>query len=227
MMSGLSRLLPVHHIRVMPILCIILLGSCMIPSFVSAADEDGYSGGWMKAPTWLLDRIDTKDMPDLFIPKNVTGKTEEKATVSSYVQNGNDLLAGGSYEDAKKNFEGAIGLSTLSFEAWLGRGQALEGLNRSQSSLESYEKAIGLSKKKDSAWAAYAGKGRISLDIGQYQVAADAFQKAIDIFNGAGSDAEEQLMNLYLGLGKAKQNLGEDAAASIALQKAKEMGAEV
>lgn len=219
-----SLLLALQDTRtILPVLFLVLVISGIIPSSVSA--EEGYTQGWMGAPNWLLARMDTSNMPDLFIPKNLTDESKEIPTVSSYVQNGNDLLAGGSFDAAKKSFEGAIGLNSLSFDAWLGRGYALEGLKRYQSALESYEKAIELSRNKELAWAAYAGKGRVSSELQQYPVAKDVLEKSIDLFNSPKSGTTEDLVSLYEELAKVKQNLGDEAGASAALKKAEELKA--
>jgi tetratricopeptide (TPR) repeat protein len=218
-------LLSLQDIRmVLPLLFIILAVFGIIPSSVSAESE--YTQGWLGAPDWVLDRIDKSILPDLFIPKIQTGESEEIHTVSSYVQDGNDLLASGSFDAAKRSFEGAIGLNSRSFDAWLGKGYALEGLKRYQSALESYEKAIDLSKNKVLAWAAYAGKGRTSFELQQYQVAGDAISKSIDMFDRSKSGTTEDLINLYLGLAKAKEKLGEEADASYAHKMADELKTE-
>ena len=161
-------------------------------------------------------------MPDLFIPKNLQ-ESNDVPTVSSYLEDGNDFLISGSYNDAKNSFEKVIGLNHQSFDAWLGRGYALEGLTRYQSALESYEKAIVLSKNQEYAWAAYAGRGRVSLELQLYQVAERAFEKSIELFDGVGSGTNEDLINIYTGLLQAKQNLGDEFGAAAAEDMVKEL----
>jgi len=200
---------------------LILVVFGMIPSSVSAESE--YTHGWLSAPDWVLARIDKNILPDLFIPKNLTGKSEEIPTVTSYVQEGNDLLASSSFEAAKESFDGAIVLNSRSFDAWLGKGYALEGLKRYQSALESYEKAIGLSNNKVRAWVAYAGKGRALLELQQFQAAGDAFAKSISMFDRSKSGTVEELSDLYRDLAKAKAKIGDEVEASYAQRMADEL----
>lgn len=213
---------PNQDIRmILPIFSLILLIFCMIPSSVSAESE--YTQGWLSAPDWVLDRIDKSILPDLFIPKNLTGDSEEIPTVTSYVQQGNDLLDSNSFEAAKTQFDGAIGLNSRSFDAWLGKGYALEGLKRYQSALESYEKAIELSNNKIRAWAAYAGKGRALFELQQYQTAGDAYEKSISMFDRSKSGTTEELSVLYRELAEVKAKVGDEAEASYAQRMADEL----
>lgn len=218
---GISPL-PDQDFRTTPLivfLVVMVLG--LVSSVVSA--EEGYSQGWLGAPDWVLDRMDTSILPDFYYPRNVTSERDEIPTVSSAVNEGNDLLAAGSFNEAKKSFEEAIGLNFRSFDAWLGRGYALEGLKRFLSALESYDKAIALSGTKDSAWAAYAGKGRISLELHQYEDAEKAFEISIEKLNSSESGTTEELIDLYIGLAEAKENLGDEYGASVALREAEEL----
>ena len=89
-------------------LVIILVVLGLIPSLVSA--KEGYTQGWLGAPDWVLDRMDTSIMPDLFIPKNLQ-ESNDVPTVSSYLEDGNDFLLSGSFNDAKRSFEKAIELN--------------------------------------------------------------------------------------------------------------------
>jgi tetratricopeptide (TPR) repeat protein len=195
----------------------LIVCSLIPPSFA----EEGYSQGWMGIPDWVLNRMDTSYLPDFFIPRNLTDEEEEVVpTVSSYVATGNNHLAGGAYNEAKQSFEGAIGLNINSFDAWLGRGHALEGLKRYQSAEESFDKAIRLCRNKDLAWAAYAGKGRVLLELYQYEESVKAYKKAITEFLSVDKGSRDDLINLYLGLAKAEEKVGNIAEASYALNQA-------
>ncbi len=186
---------------------ILLLVVCFVPSLVSA--DDGYTQGWLGAPDWVLDRTDTSILPDFYYPRDTTGVDEESPVFSSAISKGNELIAGGSYIDAKNQFEVAIGLNPRSYDAWLGRGLALEKSKRIQTALESYQHAITLSDMGDSTWAAYAGVGRTSLVLGQYQSAKIAFEESIALVKESISSDQAALPELYDGLAEAQQKLGD------------------
>jgi tetratricopeptide (TPR) repeat protein len=218
----LPRLFLAQIVRmILPASCIVLavLGTVSLPASAE------YTQGWLYTPDYILERMDTSSFPDIFIPKNLSGQSEPVPTVTSYVDEGNDLLASSSFEAAKRSFDGAIGLNPRSFDAWIGKGSALEGLKRYQSALDSYDEAIGLSHNKVKAWAAYAGKARILYELQQYQAAGDAYAKAISMFDRSKSGTHEEFMNLYLGLAKAKEAVGDEAEASYARGMADELGA--
>ncbi len=173
--------------------------------------QEGYSQGWLGAPDWVLDRIDTSILPDFYYPRNISEVHEDLPTVTGSIASGNDMLAGGSYLDAKTQFEKAIAINSRSYEAWLGRGYALEGLKRYQSALESYEKAILYSTNKESAWAAYAGKGRTLLALNQYELAEKAFENSIQKLEQTGVGYNEELVDLYSGLAGIQERKGAES----------------
>ncbi len=186
----------------------ILVFLFMISPLASA--DEGYTQGWLGAPDWVLDRTDTSILPDFYYPRNISGTDIEIPTVSSSIAKGNTLLAGGSFLDAKRQFEEAIRLNSRSFDAWLGLGYALEGSKRYQSAVDSYKTAISLSGGEESAWAAYAGLGRVSLALGQYEAAEQAFQTAIRMGEETGYADTDQMQSLYDNLAKARQKMGNE-----------------
>lgn len=169
----------------------------------------------MGSPDWVRDRMDTSILPDFFFPRDEDSESKELPTVTSHVKTGNDLLAGGAYLDAKKSFESAIALNPNSYEAWIGRGFAMEGLARDQSALESYEKAISLSARKETAWASYAGKGRMSLNLNQYADAEHAFERAITLFDQDPLGTSDDYQQLTEGLAEAQAKQGASPAYSV------------
>lgn len=175
--------------------------------------EDGYTQGWLGTPDWVLDRTDTSILPDFYIPRNVSGHPLDIPTVSSSIGHGNDLLASESFLDAKKQFETAIRLNSRSYDAWLGLGYALEGSKRYQSAIDSYKTAISLSGGEDSAWAAYAGLGRVSLILGQYAAAEQAFLTALSLMDDNGYGDAQDRQALENGLAEAKQYQGNEYGA--------------
>ena len=206
------------------ILSVLLMSivSCGLVFPVSASDA-GYTQGWMGVPNWVLDRMDTSIMPDSYIPKNTTSNGEEKPTLKSYINSGNTFLVSGSFTEAKQSFENAIALNPGSFDAWTGRGMALEGLKRYQTALDSYVRAISFSDSKSNVWLAYAGKGRVSYKLQDYLTASKALETAIDEFAGSGESNIEDLINMYEKLADAKTKLGELNAAADALKKAQDL----
>lgn len=178
--------------------------------------DDGYTQGWLGAPDWVLDRTDTSILPDFYYPRNISGTNVEIPTVSSSIAKGNELLAGESFLDAKRQFEEAIRLNFRSFDAWLGMGYALEGSKRYQSAVESYQTAISLSGGEESAWVAYAGLGRVSLTLGQYQTAEQAFQTAIKMIEEMRYADTDEMKKLYDELAEARQKQGNGFGAVFA-----------
>ena len=207
----------------LPLLISALVGCSLLSVPVHA--EAGYTQGWMGAPDWSIAWMKSGefDLPEYIYPKNINATKEVKPTTSSYISNGNSLLTGGSYAEAKQNYESAIKLSPQSFDAWVGRGYALEGLKRSQTALDSYEKAIGFSASTKYAWTAQAGKGRMMSILQRYDDAAEAFRAAIDAFEGPGAGTPEELIKIYLELAEAAQKSGDTEGSSAALSKAEEL----
>jgi tetratricopeptide (TPR) repeat protein len=186
--------------------------------------DDGYTqGSPLGAPDWLLQRLDTSIAPDFYTPSNKSTTEVIIPSVSSYLTAGNNLLIAGSYSDAKHDFESAIGLKPDSYEAWLGRGMALEGMKRYQTAIDSYEKAISLSESETGAWVAYAGKGRVLIHLQKYEDAVKAFETAIDEFSRSGSLDIEDLVHMYEKLASAQEMLGNTSAAEDAARKAEDL----
>lgn len=174
---------------------------------IMVSGEEGYTGGWMGMPDWVMYRMDTSLLPDITYPRIPTNLEDIKPDVSSLISQGDRFLASGSYADAKNVFEEAINLDSDSFDAWLGRGQALEALNRTLSAEDSYTKAISLSDNAANVWAAYAGKGRTLSAQNRYQDAVKAFNRALSLF-GDGIGSTDDLTKIYTGLAFAQQKLG-------------------
>ncbi len=199
---------------------------CIFAASVSADAGSGYTQGWLGAPDWVLERMDTSIMPDLYIPKNTSEQAESvPPSVGAYIREGNNLLTSGSYGGAKNSFEKAINLKANSFDAWAGRGMALEGLKRYQSALDSYEKAISFAGENAGAWIAYAGKGRVCYHLKEYGDAEKALERAIDRFAGSGEVNIEDLINMYEKLSDSREKLGDSAGAADAAKKAADLRA--
>ncbi|MFH0968518.1 MAG: tetratricopeptide repeat protein [Methanobacteriota archaeon] len=204
------------------LIAVLMSGGILISPVMAV---DGYTQGWMGAPDWVMAEKEggNFDLPDFFYPKDVNTTKGEEPNLSSYIEHGNKLLAGGSFAEAKQNYEKAIGISSNSYDAWVGRGYALEGLKRSQTALDSFEKAIGFSNSIDHNWIAYAGKGRVLTVLQRYKDATEAFRSAIDAFEAQSSGTLEDHVMLYQGLAEAAQKSGDMEESSAALGKAEEL----
>lgn len=222
MRSVLTRIAsPVHGWMSRVVLGCFLAG--ILFSLPALADSGYTQGSPLGAPDWLLERLDPEITPDFYKPSNTSTTEVIIPSVSSYLTAGHNLLIAGSYADAKRDFESAIGLKPDSFEAWLGRGMALEGLQRYQTALDSYEKAISLSESEAGAWVAYAGKGRILIHMQKYSQAVEALQTAIDEFTLSGSLNIEDLIHMYEKLAVAEEKQGNITAAAEATEKAQSL----
>jgi len=192
---------------------------CLLP--LPASAEDGYSGGApIGAPNWILERMDTSILPDYYLPPNTTNDQVRAPTATSHLTNGNKLLTSGSFAEAKIAFENAIEVKPESYDAWVGRGLALEGLNRDMTAIESYEKAISYAPNDGSSWVAHGGKGRVLLNLNKYQEADDSFETAIEEYARSGSSNMDDLTSLYNHLAETKTKLGLVDEATAAKEKA-------
>ncbi|HWQ68231.1 MAG TPA: tetratricopeptide repeat protein [Methanospirillum sp.] len=203
-----------------PVLVIII--SCLIVP-LPAFGETGYTQKWMGSSAWINEKVNESEIiVDLYDQMK-----QDKALTSkevSYVNTGKELLAASSFADARLYFEEATTFEPLAFEAWCGRGYALEGLMRYQTALSSYDYAISYAKESKYAWVPYAGKARSLLETQQYQKATTAYNLAITKYTDSGADASSDLGNLYAGLAESYQKQGNTEKEAEALKKAEEFG---
>lgn len=219
MRSVLSSLYLKDSGWILPVLMMVVVASVLLSPPVRADDYGYTEGAPLGAPNWLLERMDTSSLPEYYLPRNTTGEQVNVPTASSYISSGNNLLVSGSFADAKLAFENAVQLKPGSYDAWVGRGLALEGLKRYQTAIDSYEKAIGFAPDDGSSWIAYGGKGRVSLELNKYQDASDALERAIDEYARSGASNMDDLSSLYSHLAEAKNKLGLNAEATAAKEK--------
>ncbi len=183
----------------------IILSAILIISPVSA--EIGYTEKWMDSPAWLQERVAVSTFePILFRGAELNINLSQ--STQNYINTGKDYLVASSFNDAKTSFDTALGKEPESFDAWFGRAYSLEALKRYQSAVESYDSAIKFSKLNKNSYLAYAGKGRSSLETRKFQDAADAFEKAIEIFQSSFQNNLTELSHLQEGLADARKNLG-------------------
>ncbi|MDD1728901.1 MAG: tetratricopeptide repeat protein [Methanospirillum sp.] len=203
----------------LPALVIMGVLFCFCTTAVTA--DDGYTDGApLGAPNWILERMDTSIMPDYYLPPNTTSDEVRVPTATSYINSGNTLLTSGSFAEAKGAFENAINMKSDTYDAWVGRALALEGLKRYQTSEESYRKAISLAAADGSAWVAHAGVGRVLIELKKYEDAAASLETAIDEYAKSGSTNIDDLASIYNHLAEAKNKLGLADEAAAAKEKA-------
>ncbi|MFH0968517.1 MAG: tetratricopeptide repeat protein [Methanobacteriota archaeon] len=193
---------------------LLIMGAVCITTISPVSAEYGYTQKWMGSPDWLEEKANASMEPDLY--KQMQKGSEAINSTYTLINEGKDLLRGGDYNEAISDFKWAIDADSEMFDAWLGHGMALEGLKRYQSSLDSYEAAIGLAKSNKNAWIPYAGKARALLELQKYQESVSAFTLAIDKYGKSGSENKTDLENLNAGLADAKEKLGTKTAANVA-----------
>jgi tetratricopeptide (TPR) repeat protein len=178
----------------------------------------------MGPPTWLFEKLPGATFePSLF--KGAELNIDIGFVVHDYINDGKDFLNEGLFFDAKISFDNALSRKPDSYDAWLGRAYSLEALKRYQFAVESYDTAIRYSDNEKYAYLAYAGKGRSSLENRNYQDAADAFVRAIELYPESADYDRDNLADCYAGLADALQNLGKTAESDEATRKAEDINA--
>ncbi len=87
------------------------------------------------------------------------------------------LLALKRYSEALNTYEKAIQINPDSaWQAWLGRGQALDKLGKNQEALESFDRVLSFNPAASQAWQ---GKADIYLELQQYSAAQKALDKLL------------------------------------------------
>lgn len=204
--------------------CLAIIGLFFLPGIVTAGEDGWTHGSLFSAPDWLLDMYSDEDKQmsgglDYF-GYNATKPTEKPPTYKEYLKDGWGYIEAQNYADAKTSFEKAINLNQTSYDAWYGKGLALENLKRYLSAIESYNKAISNSKKAGDSWEVYAGLGRTYLATNQYEKSKEAFNSAITLYEKARAHNSDELSEIYSNLAQVLEKLGDTQGAKDALEKA-------
>ncbi|NLV25889.1 MAG: tetratricopeptide repeat protein [Methanomicrobiales archaeon] len=203
-------------------ICIILAGLAL-PTMVTAVEEEYSQGLIFNTPKFLIEQFDDeyKNMSNLdYWGTRSAEPTPVVPTYQNYVTEGWAYLEAGSYRDAGKSFEKAINLNSTSYDAWYGKGLALENQKRYLSAIDSYTRSLSYSKKPETSWGPNAGLGRSYLLVQQYEKARDVLTLAISQYEQAEELLPEELASMYRNLAKALEVLGELDAAQIAIESA-------
>ncbi len=194
------------------VLMVLLVSGLSFLVVAATADEDGMTGGFMHMPTWLYNKRVAEGATDTFLMSDVIGgplpTVTPDPTYANYIDEGNTALSGGAYREAIKAYESAIAIKPKSFDGWLGKAQALEGLKRYQSAIDAYDTALGYRSTSEGVWMAYGGKARCSLELNQFKEAIGLFEKAITSYENSGADDEEAYQALLDGLDEANSQYG-------------------
>lgn len=176
------------------------------------ADDDGMTGGYMHMPTWLYNKRVAEGATDTFLMSEVIGgplpTVTPDPTYANYIAEGNAALAGSAYREAIKAYENAIALKPKSFDGWLGKAQALEGLKRYQSAIDAYDTALGYQSTSEGVWIAYGGKAHCYLELNKFKEAIGLYEKAIKSYENSGDENEEAYQALLDGLEEANSSFG-------------------
>ena len=94
------------------------------------------------------------------------------------VSEAGDYIGAGNYEKALEVLEKALKLDPTNEKGWMGKGYALNELERYQDALDDFKKALELDPKDAMAWA---GMGMVFINLDQYEDATESLQKAVDL----------------------------------------------
>lgn len=234
--SGITR-----YICVLSILIFVSVANLFAPVM---ADE-----GYMAIPSWALQHQD--EMMGKYSDQSVEsmiGGQEMKSSSSSSTDNSvlnnttptpatptsgidkmidaaNEQLKSKAFSDASDSFNKIILIDSTSFAANYGKGQALEGLNKSSDALDSYRNAIQYNSRSSApVWEAYAAEGRIMHDLGRNLQAIGALEQGISLFPAKSESSDKtELAKMLKIKGDAETALGKTTDAKASYQKAKEI----
>jgi len=106
-------------------------------------------------------------------------------STQGWLEQGNELIANGSYEEAVSAFDKVIQTDPNNKIAWINEGAALTRLNKTDEALKAYQKALEITNKTLEAnphdAMAWSEKGLLLHNVGDYDGAAEAFDNATNI----------------------------------------------
>ena len=106
-------------------------------------------------------------------------------STEGWLEQGNELIANGSYEEAVSAFDKVIQTDPNNKIAWLNEGAALTRLNKTDEALKAYQEALEITNKTLEAnpqdAMAWSEKGLLLHNVGDYEGAVEAFDNATNI----------------------------------------------
>jgi|SRR5208337_3830762 len=102
----------------------------------------------------------------------------DEITISELLQSANNLSKSKRYSEALPILQSILILDPNNALAWNAKGDAFDGLEKSQDALEAYDKAISINPNLASAWN---GKGCALCKLGKYQDTLDVCNRALSI----------------------------------------------
>ncbi|MFB3765157.1 MAG: tetratricopeptide repeat protein [Methanotrichaceae archaeon] len=103
--------------------------------------------------------------------------TAQENTTNYWLNEGQSLMANGSFEQAYQAYDKAIQIDPESANAWCGKGFALFELRKYEEAIKAYGKALEIDPKNVDAWS---GRGTTLGQIGRYAESLEAYDKAIE-----------------------------------------------
>lgn len=95
-----------------------------------------------------------------------------------YINRGYDFFYKNKFEKALRNYEEAIKIEPDNFNAWVGKGLALDKLSRFKEELKASEKCIELKPNESFPWS---NKGSSLIDLKRYEEALEPIKKSLEI----------------------------------------------
>ncbi|MEM9244312.1 MAG: tetratricopeptide repeat protein [Cyanobacteria bacterium P01_F01_bin.153] len=102
-------------------------------------------------------------------------------TPATYVQQGESMVRGGQYEAALQQYEKALDRDENCYEAWLGKGVALEALQRYEAAIAAYDRAVNIKPNDYEGWY---NRGLVLGRLGKYDDAMTSYGQALVIAPG-------------------------------------------
>ena len=128
----------------------------------------------------------------------------------NHSQLGFAYLSAGKYDEAAEAYRRVVELQPDSVRGYQALGTALQAAGRNDQALEQYEKAIGIG----ASWGTYSNVGTLYFWRGNYQKAADAYARALEL--------QPNNPTLHANLGDAYARLGQPDKAAQSYRRALE-----
>jgi tetratricopeptide (TPR) repeat protein len=101
--------------------------------------------------------------------------------VEEAMSKGAQLLTEQKYKEALAEFNRALSVDSTYPDAYVGKGDALKGLEEYAPAINAYTQAIQFAPQNAPSAAAFNGRGEAALELGQHDMANTDFSTAVDI----------------------------------------------